>query len=200
MDMELIVACNENGLIGDGKTIPWHVPEDLKRFKELTTNHILVMGRKTYDSLPGSCPLPNRIHIVISHVVEPIINEDNTVYITHYYDAMNILRKLHNCHPYKRVYIIGGSQIYKLFFDQCSKFHITVISSNTSQYIDTVEKSQGVDKSPDVDKSENVFFENWKDITSNSELFPLVYQSDIYQSRNKQYSYQYFTYDRRNTI
>jgi len=185
--MELIVACNENGLIGDGKNIPWHVPEDLKRFKELTTNNILVMGRKTYDSLPGSSPLPNRIHIVISHVVKPIINEDKTVYITHYYHAMNILRKLHIFHPYKRVYIIGGSQIYKLFFDQCTKFHITVISSE-------------LNKSPDVDKSENVFFENWKDITSNSELFPLVYQSDIYKSRNTQYFYQYFTYDRRNNI
>lgn len=186
MDMELIVACDENGLIGCGNKIPWHVPEDLKRFKELTTNHILVMGRKTYDSLPS--PLLNRIHIVISRVFEPIVNEDNTLYIAHYSDAMNILRKLRSSHPYKKVYIIGGGQIYDMFFDQCTKFHITVISNNQPY------------KSPEVDRSEKVFFENWEDIKSSPEIFPLVYQSDIYQSRNKSYSYQYFTYNKSNII
>lgn len=186
--MELIVACNENGLIGDGKTIPWYVPEDLKRFKELTSNHILVMGRKTYDSLPGSAPLPNRIHVVISRVFEPQVNDDKTVYISHYIDAMNTLQKLRILYPHKKVYIIGGSQIYSLFFDQCIRFHITVVSCNAPV------------KSPEVDESKNVFFENWKDIKTTPEMYSLVYQSNIYESRNKQYSYQYFTYDNRNNI
>jgi hypothetical protein len=67
---ELIVAMNEEGVIGitdasGRQKIPWHLPEDLQHFKEKTSGHIVVMGRKTFDSLPNG-PLPNRLHIVLT--------------------------------------------------------------------------------------------------------------------------------------
>jgi dihydrofolate reductase len=193
MKMELIVACNEDGIIGDGNknTIPWHVPEDLTHFKELTTNQIIVMGRKTYESLPAS-PLPNRIHVVISHVYEPIINDTKTVFIAQYNDAIKIIRKLHHKYPMKTIYIIGGNQIYDLFFDQCVKFHITVISNTSIKPV----QIQIPTTSPNVPKY--IYFDNWNDIKSNPDLYPFVYQSGLYESRNKPYQYQYFTYIRSN--
>ncbi|MEO8201167.1 MAG: dihydrofolate reductase [Gemmatimonadota bacterium] len=60
-----MAALSENGVIGRGNALPWHLPEDLRRFKRLTSGHTVVMGRKTYESI-GSKPLPNRPTIVIS--------------------------------------------------------------------------------------------------------------------------------------
>ena len=64
-DFEMVVAVDTNGCIGKANSIPWHLPEDLKHFKELTLNQIVIMGRRTFESLPNG-PLKNRLNIVIS--------------------------------------------------------------------------------------------------------------------------------------
>ena len=69
MNFELLVAMSENGVIGNENRIPWHIPEDLIRFKEVTKNSIVIMGRKTFNSLPIG-PLKNRINIVLSKTYE----------------------------------------------------------------------------------------------------------------------------------
>ena len=69
--ISIIAAVSKNGVIGVDNKLPWNLPEDLKRFKELTTNNVVIMGRKTYESIGK--PLPNRINIVITR------NEDFSV-------------------------------------------------------------------------------------------------------------------------
>ena len=64
-EIVLVVAIADNGVIGKDGGIPWHIPEDLKRFKALTMGHTIVMGRKTWDSLPKK-PLPGRVNVVVT--------------------------------------------------------------------------------------------------------------------------------------
>ena len=64
-EIVLVVAAAENGVIGKDGKIPWHISEDLKRFKALTMGHTVVMGRKTWDSLPRK-PLPGRVNVVVT--------------------------------------------------------------------------------------------------------------------------------------
>lgn len=65
-EIVLVVAIADNGVIGKDGAIPWHISEDLKRFKALTMGHTIVMGRKTWDSLPRK-PLPGRVNVVVTH-------------------------------------------------------------------------------------------------------------------------------------
>ena len=65
MTLSIIVAVAANGIIGNNGQMPWHISEDLKRFRRITTGHPVVMGRKTFESL-GNRPLPNRTNIVVS--------------------------------------------------------------------------------------------------------------------------------------
>src|SRR5437764_15415023 len=64
-EIVLVVAIADNGVIGKDGGIPWHIPEDMKRFKALTLGHTIVMGRKTWDSLPRK-PLPGRVNVVVT--------------------------------------------------------------------------------------------------------------------------------------
>ncbi len=68
-EIVLVVAIADNGVIGSNGAIPWHIPEDLKRFKALTMGHTIVMGRKTWDSLPRK-PLPGRVNVVVTRQLD----------------------------------------------------------------------------------------------------------------------------------
>jgi len=116
--MELIVAVSESGIIGRNNKLPWRLPNDLRRFKSLTKGHIVVMGRKTFDSLPNN-KLPNRINIVITRNENKIVND---VIYTNMDNIFDILKNYD-----KKVFIIGGSEIYSLFFDMCKIIHITKV-------------------------------------------------------------------------
>ena len=123
MDYELIVAMSKNLVIGQNNTIPWHIPEDLKLFKDITMNSIIVMGRKTFDSLPNG-PLRNRHHIVITRNPSFYTNFDKVTYCSPG-DADNIIKQTRGVS--QKVFIIGGAEIYHLFFYSCAKLHITII-------------------------------------------------------------------------
>jgi dihydrofolate reductase len=123
MDYELIVAMSENYIIGYNHEIPWHVPEDLKFFKHMTLNSIIVMGRKTFDSFTNG-PLPNRFHIVITRTPDNYVDKDHVKYCT-LDDAIKTIEQYRTAH--QRVFIIGGAEIYKLFFNSCAALHITLI-------------------------------------------------------------------------
>ena len=77
--MYLIVAFNKQNVIGFNNTIPWYIPEDLQNFKRLTNNHIIVMGRKTFESFPNG-PLKNRIHVVITNQTEYSESNNENIY------------------------------------------------------------------------------------------------------------------------
>lgn len=128
MHFEMIVACTKTGIIGSNNTIPWYVPADLKHFKKLTENNIIVMGRKTFESLPI---LKNRIHVIITKQSN---YETNGAVIANMENIFEKLKELKKSEIQKgkegRIFIIGGGEIYLLFFDFCKTLHLTIINKN----------------------------------------------------------------------
>lgn len=129
--MEAIIAVNRKNIIGKDNTIPWNVPEDLQYFRKTTENHIIVMGRKTFESLPKG-PLPKRINIVLTsdpekykHLETKYQNRQLMFKNTEEFASMWETMKREN--PEKKWFIIGGSQIYDYFYPFYKKIHITFI-------------------------------------------------------------------------
>ena len=115
-NLTMIVAAGENNEIGKDNDLIWHLRDDLKRFKSLTSGHHIIMGRKTFESFPK--PLPNRTHIVItrqSNYNAP----DGVIIVNSIEDAINIAKK--DSQPF----IIGGGEIYKQAMPYASKIEIT---------------------------------------------------------------------------
>lgn len=102
----LLAACNKKMVIGDKGKIPWHCPEDMKFFKKLTMGQVVLMGRKTWESLPKK-PLPGRLNIVVSKQdFEP---QENVRFVK---TVKAGLEEAKIAHPTGKVFVIGGSQIY----------------------------------------------------------------------------------------
>jgi dihydrofolate reductase len=112
--MKLIAALSKNYVIGNGLEIPWHISEDLKRFKKLTSGGTIVMGRKTYESIGR--PLPKRKNIVFSRSKKRI--EGCSVRSS----IKNFLKEYKNKDD---VWVIGGSEIYRMFLPYCDEMYIT---------------------------------------------------------------------------
>jgi dihydrofolate reductase len=122
--MNLIVAMDQEGIIGDGKKMLWHIPDDLKRFKSLTLGQVVVMGRKTFDSLPFRDGLPSRLNIVLTKNPENYKNIENKLYFIRETELQSMMET--KCQD-KRIFIIGGGEIYRKFFDQCQTVYITMV-------------------------------------------------------------------------
>lgn len=104
----LVAYCNNRG-IGINNKLPWHLPSDLKRFKELTTDNIVIMGRKTWSSLP-IYPLPNRLNIVLTKDRDYVIDHPNVKVFNDFTEALDYL----DVYGINKVaYVIGGGEIYK---------------------------------------------------------------------------------------
>ena len=112
--ISIIVAVAENGVIGDKNSLLWHISEDLRNFKRITSGHPVIMGRKTYESLGR--PLPNRTNVVISRTTTQI--EGCTVV-----DSLEAAIALFP--EEEEVFIIGGAQIYALALYIADKFYLT---------------------------------------------------------------------------
>lgn len=105
------MAVSENGAIGKDNALLWHIPEDLAYFKKRTTGKVMIMGRKTFDSLKK--PLPKRFHIVISRTVSESQNE-NVKYVSSLSDAYREADRLTLSGQWPdEVMIVGGAQVYK---------------------------------------------------------------------------------------
>lgn len=119
-----IAAMTIDRVIGKNNTLPRHIPEDLKRFKELTTGHTIVMGRKTYESLPERFrPLPNRENIIITTQYNSMYNDDD---ITIFHSIEEFTTRYED-NKEKTIYIIGGSQIYTSFLSLCDELYISEV-------------------------------------------------------------------------
>tara|TARA_B100001939_G_scaffold54288_1_gene43475 strand:+ start:101 stop:589 length:489 start_codon:yes stop_codon:yes gene_type:complete len=114
----MIAAIGTNNELGKDNDLVWHLPDDFKRFKTLTTGHHIIMGRKTFESFPK--PLPNRTHIVISR------NEDYAV-PDGVLLASNMSEALALTHGDVQPFIIGGGEIYRLGMDLADCLEITHI-------------------------------------------------------------------------
>lgn len=105
MKLSIVAAVARNGVIGRGGDIPWRLPEDMARFRELTTGHAVVMGRRTWDSLPDRFrPLPGRRNVVVTR--NPAWHAEGAERAGSLSDALEILAEA----PY--VFVIGGAQLY----------------------------------------------------------------------------------------
>jgi len=121
-DFEMLVAVDNNNAIGSNNTIPWYIPEDLKRFQDITKNNIVVMGRKTFESLPNG-KLKNRINIVITNNITNKNTEPHLIFT----NMNNFHTIIDNIKNNKKVFIIGGSEIYNLFYNYC-KTHLKMFN------------------------------------------------------------------------
>ncbi len=117
----IIVAASENNAIGKNNKLIWDLPDDLKRFKRLTSGHHIIMGRKTYDTFPRL--LPNRTHIVISNKKNLEV-PDEVIVVNNISDAIEI------CKNDPNPYIIGGGQIYKLGINLVDKIELTRVHNS----------------------------------------------------------------------
>lgn len=98
----LVAAMAENRALGKDNQLLWHLPDDFKRFKQLTSGHYIIMGRKTFESLPGK--LPNRTHIIVSRQMDYQVDDCLTV--------NSLEEALRQVPQDQDVFIIGGGQIY----------------------------------------------------------------------------------------
>jgi dihydrofolate reductase len=117
--LSIIAAINDNYVIGKENKMLWNIQSDLKRFKNLTTGKTIVMGRKTFESLPGI--LPNRKHIVITKNKDYSIESKDVIIIK---DISEII-KLKNLS--EEIFIIGGGEIYLQFLPFCRRLYITKV-------------------------------------------------------------------------
>lgn len=113
----MIAAVAENDALGKDNTLLWHLPDDFKRFKAITTGHTIIMGRKTFESFPR--PLPNRPHIIITRDRSYKTSYSECTIVHSLEDALNLVDRE------ERVYIIGGGEIYTQAMSVSDELEIT---------------------------------------------------------------------------
>jgi dihydrofolate reductase len=116
--ISIIVAVAKNWAIGKNNQLLWHIPADLKRFKQITLGHQLIMGKLTYLSLPKR-PLANRTSIVVTDNREETFEGCITVY--------SIQQALDLCNDREETFIIGGGSVYRQFLPYANKLYLTVV-------------------------------------------------------------------------
>ncbi|MFV8369086.1 dihydrofolate reductase [Flavobacterium sp. LB2R40] len=155
----MIAAVAENNALGKDNKLVWHLPNDFKRFKSLTTGHHIVMGRKTFESFPK--PLPNRTHIIITRQKD--YQAEGCIIVD------NIEKAIQTCPKEEISFIIGGGEIYKLGLPYTDKIEITRVHNNF----------EADAFFPEINEEE------WKMVTSNfnekdeKHLFDYTYQTFI---------------------
>lgn len=115
MKFKLIVCVNEKNVIGRRGSLLFHIKNDLKNFKRMTTDNVVIMGRKTFESLPNKKPLPNRINIIMTNDLNYYVEENKDVFIVH-----NIKEVLELCEAFfkdKELFVIGGGNVYNQFIE-----------------------------------------------------------------------------------
>lgn len=111
----MIAAAGENNELGKDNGLLWHLPDDFKRFKQLTSHHYIIMGRKTFESFPR--PLPNRIHVVITRKKD--YQKEGAIVVHSMEESLKIAEKDES------PFIIGGGEIYEMGFPMADKIELT---------------------------------------------------------------------------
>ena len=125
MHIALIYARAANGVIGKDGTMPWHLPEDLAHFKRVTLNHPVIMGRRTWDSIPAPYrPLPGRFNVVITRQLDWQAEGAHR--------ASSLGEALHPFQPTETVWIIGGAQIYAQALPLADRLVVTEIDADVA--------------------------------------------------------------------
>jgi dihydrofolate reductase len=120
--VSIIVAVANNNVIGKDKTLIWHLPADMKFFKEKTTGHCIITGRKNYESIPEKFrPLPNRTNIVITRQKD--YNAPGTIVVGSIEEALKKAKELND----PEIFIIGGADIYRQTLTFTDRIYLTEI-------------------------------------------------------------------------
>lgn len=120
--LSIIVAKAKNNVIGKDNKLLWHIPDDLRRFRKLTENHTIIMGRKTFESLENV--LPNRKHIVFSQNPDFKVNDEN-VEVVH-----SMLQIQEYIESNEEAFVIGGAIIYNLLMPYVTKLYVTEVDKD----------------------------------------------------------------------
>src|SRR5205823_13770164 len=113
-----IAAMSLNRVIGAGNRIPWHLPEDFKWFKKMTTGQVIVMGRKTFQAIGK--PLPNRTTIVLTRSPEPMAGVETI-------SDLDQIRARLPVNDQREIFICGGAQVYEWALPLCSDLYLTLV-------------------------------------------------------------------------
>jgi len=130
----LIAAAAENNALGKDNQLLWHLPDDFKRFKQITSGHYIIMGRKTFESFPK--PLPNRTHVIITRQKDYLA--EGCIVVHSLEEAIAISPKT------EEVFIIGGAEIYNQSIDSADKIELTRVHTNldADAYFPTFDLNQ----------------------------------------------------------
>src|SRR5436190_17373791 len=118
IQLKAIAAVSLNRVIGAGNKIPWYLPEDFKWFKKMTTGHIIVMGRKTYESIGK--PLPNRTTIVLTRSPQPLPGVQTI-------SDLDQLDSVASAGNGRQIFICGGAELYQQALPLCSDLYLNVV-------------------------------------------------------------------------
>ena len=161
MNISIIAAADENGAIGFKGNIPWYLPADFKRFKELTIGHPVIVGQRTFESIGK--PLPGRTNIGISNTLD--YRAEGCLTASSFEDAINLAGDV------EEVFIIGGGQIYRLALPVANSIYLTRVHG----------KFDGDVFFPNIDKNE------WKLVSSEpqkkDEKNPIDYTYLVYRRK-----------------
>ena len=155
----MIAAVAENNALGKNNELLWHLPNDFKRFKSLTTNHHILMGRKTFESFPK--PLPNRVHVVITRQKD--YNPEGCIVVDSIEKAIAV------CPENEDLYIIGGGEIYNLGMEHADILEITKVhhSFDADAYF------------PEIDKTDWQLVESEESFKDEKHLYDYTYETYI---------------------
>jgi dihydrofolate reductase len=121
MSLSLIAAIAQNNCIGKNGALPWHLPEDLNHFKELTVGKPVLMGRKTWESIPEKFrPLPNRTNIVVTR--------DQQYSVPAGVEKYSSVESALASHPNEETMVIGGAELYRQTIDRADRLFITHVN------------------------------------------------------------------------
>ena len=126
MLIALIVALDENGCIGVNNRLPWRLPSDLRRFKQLTMGHNLIMGRKTWESIGR--PLPGRTMLVVSRQTDYSLPDDNCHLLGSLEQALDYARRAGEA----EVFVIGGGEIFRQALPLADRIYLTRVHTSAS--------------------------------------------------------------------
>ena len=118
----IIAAASENNALGKDNDLLWHLPDDFKRFKAITSGHMIIMGRKTFESFPR--PLPNRYHIIITRDSSYQTTHDNCTIVHSLKEALDFAENE------EAVYVIGGGEIYAQAMDHADLIELTRVHAS----------------------------------------------------------------------
>ncbi len=128
MKLIIIAALNKNRVIGKNGKIPWHIPEDLQRFKQLTTHHTVLMGRNTFDSI--GMPLPNRKNVVVSKNQ----NLSKSLRLGKIDDTLNFFSSIESALSHlqheEKVFVIGGGEIFQQTLNRADELLLTLVEND----------------------------------------------------------------------